>query len=138
MSFSEERGRAIVKERSGGRCEAAIRNVCLGDAASVHHRQKRSHGGTWAPSNLLHVCGDGTIGCHGWIEAHPQRANEGGLWLFAGEDPAETSVYMRWENLKSWYLLDDEGILHWDGTDFQPLTYSWASPFHVKHTRCDA
>lgn len=135
MAFPEARARAIVTARSGGRCEAAVENVCMGQAQSVHHRRKP--GRLWNPSNLLHVCGDGTIGCHGWIEAHPERANEDGLWLFAGEDPAETAAHIRWENLRSWYLLDDEGLLIWQTSDFTPITVSLAAPlsFHVKPTR---
>lgn len=137
MSFPEPLGRHVVKERSGGKCEAAIPNVCMGGAQTVHHRLKRSHGGGWNPSNLLHLCGDGTIGCHGWIEAHPQLANEDGLWLFAGEDPAETAAHMRWENLRSWYLLDDHGVLHWQTSDFEPIVGSWSGTlaFHVKPSR---
>ena len=131
MSFPEPLGREIVKTRSGGRCEAAIENVCMGQAQTVHHRLKRSHGGGWNPSNLLHLCGDGTIGCHGWIEVHPRLANEKGMWLFAGEDPLETACHMRWENLRSWYVLDDQGLLHWDTYDFEPITLSWAAPSNL-------
>ena len=119
--FPEARGRAIVMERSGGVCEVARQGVCLGKATSIHHRQKRSHGGTWNPSNLLHTCGDGTRGCHGWIEAHPKLANEDGLWMMSGEEPAQTSAFMRWENLMSWFLLDDEGLLHWETPHFETV-----------------
>lgn len=126
MSFSEARARAIVAERSGGRCEVMVPNVCLGNAASMHHRRKE--GRLWNPSNILHTCGDGTRGCHGWIEAHPTLANEYGLWLFAGELPAETAVQMRWENLISWFILDDEGVLHFDSTEFNPIPKGAAAP----------
>lgn len=128
MSFPEAKARDIVRERSGGRCEAAVEHVCIGQAQSIHHRKKRSHGGTWAPSNLLHVCGDGTMGCHGWIEAHPKKANYEGLWLFEGEDPLTTSVHMRWMFERSWWYLDDEGLLHWDESDYEPITLSLAAP----------
>jgi hypothetical protein len=33
----------------------------------MHHRRFRSQGGPWTPSNILHLCGDGTRGCHGRI-----------------------------------------------------------------------
>ena len=81
----------------------------------MHHRLKRSHGGTWAPSNILHLCGDGTRGCHGHIEANPQWANQEGLWLMAGDSPPDqASVHMRWECLRSWFVPDDTGMLEWD------------------------
>ena len=118
---SEEQGRRIVRERAGGKCEAAIPGVCTGRHDSTHHRVKRSQGGTWDPSNLLGVCGDGTRGCHGWIEANPSLANAEGLGLLRGDDPREVVVHMRWENARSWWRLDDEGLLYWDGTDFEPL-----------------
>jgi hypothetical protein len=135
MAFPEARARAIVMQRSGGLCEAVVPGVCLGKAASIHHRRKP--GRLWNPSNLLHLCGDGTIGCHGWIEAHPALAHEDGLWLFEGEDPATTSCHMRWENQRSWWFLDDEGIFTWDESDYEPLVYSFGAPamFHVKPIR---
>lgn len=64
---SEKKSRAIVKQRSGGICELRIPEVCLGLAHSMHHRRKRSQGGPWSPSNMIHTCGDGTRGCHGLI-----------------------------------------------------------------------
>lgn len=133
MSFPEAKARDIVAQRSGGRCEVVIPNVCLGVAASVHHRRKE--GRAWNPGNLLHVCGDGTIGCHGWIEAHPAKAMEQGLWLRTGESPADTSAHMRWEDQRSWWFLDDEGLLHWDESDYEPLVYSWASQYAGKDPR---
>lgn len=129
-AFPEARARAIVAERSGGRCEAVIEGVCLGRAHSMHHRRKP--GRLWNPSNLLHLCGDGTRGCHGWIEAHPTKANELGLWLMNGDGmPSEVSVQMRWESLKSWFVLDDEGSLEWDTHDYEALD----APDHAARLR---
>jgi len=102
----------------------AVPGVCQGKAAGVHHRVKRSQGGKWAPSNLLDACGSGTTGCHGWTEHHPEEAHVEGLSLKRGEDPLEHSVHMRWVNERSWWFLDDEGSLHWDESDFEPLVYS--------------
>jgi hypothetical protein len=119
VSFPEAKCREIVATRSGGKCEVAIAGVCRGVAESMHHRRKE--GRLWNPANVLHACGDGVRGCHGWIESHPKDANEKGLWLFAGEAPAETSVHMRWENQMCWFLLDDEGLLHWDSTETEPV-----------------
>lgn len=136
--FPEARGRAIVAERAGGRCEAAIENVCIVRPGSMHHRFKP--GRLWNPSNLLHLCGDGTTGCHGYIEAHPKWANQEGLWLRAGEDPRTSSVHMRWMYERSWWFLDDEGILTHDDSEFEPIQTSLAAPvgamtFYWKSTR---
>ena len=120
--MDEARAREIVAQRSEDRCEIAVPGVCRGIRRSVHHRRKRSQGGDWRPSNLLAACGDGTTGCHGYVEARPRWANEHGLWLFAGDgEPHEVSVFMRWANSRSWYLLDDDGMLLWDGVEFTPL-----------------
>lgn len=119
--ISEKTARAIVSERSYGWCEIAIDNVCTGSLQSIHHRGKRSQGGSWAPSNLLAACGDGTRGCHGWVEANPAKANALGLWLFAGQQPQETPVYMRWNGTRSWWLLDDHGMLVWQHQTFDDV-----------------
>ena len=114
--ISEAEGRRIVRERSGGMCELAIEGVCFGRAGTVHHRAKRSHGGTWAPANLLAACGSGTTGCHGYVEANPVWANEQGLWLMAGDgEPQEVSCHIRWMNMRGWFVLDDLGMLEIDG-----------------------
>lgn len=70
------RGRRLVYARSGGLCEVRIPGVCLGRGMSWHHRKNRSQGGTWAPSNGLHTCGDGTTGCHGALTNTNGRAEE--------------------------------------------------------------
>lgn len=124
--MNEARAYSIVRERAGGRCEAAIDNVCLGEHDTTHHRRKP--GRISVPSNLLAVCGDGTIGCHGWIESHPEWAMEEGLWVSHTEDPATVSAHMRWENLRSWYVLEDDGMLVWDTSEFETITLSLAAP----------
>jgi hypothetical protein len=126
MGMSENHCRDIVAQRSGGQCEAAIDHVCTRTASSMHHRRKA--GRVWAPSNVLHLCGSGTTGCHGWIEAHPEAAHALGLWLWNHEDPATWSVKMRWESMRSWWFLDDEGILHYDESAFEPIVYSLSAP----------
>lgn len=116
----------IVRERSGGRCEAAIENVCLGTHDTTHHRRKvgRIH----TPSNLLAVCGDGTRGCHGWLEAHPNRAMSEGLSVSNYDDPAQISAHMRWENVRSWFVLEEDGTLEWDTCDFEPVALQAGAP----------
>lgn len=92
--------------RSGGLCEARTAGCLAGpdgrlsdrpDRRSVrhsrHHRQPRGMGGTAGEqvhdlANLLLVCGDGTTGCHGWIEQHRTFSYRQGLLVPAGEDPA--------------------------------------------------
>lgn len=112
--MNEQECRRIVAARSGGICEVNVPERCRGRAESMHHRLKRSHGGNWVPSNVLHVCGSGTTGCHGHIEANPRWANTHGYWLMAGDgDPREVPVYLRWMSLMDWFLLDDTGCLEW-------------------------
>lgn len=97
-------------------------NVCLGRRYSVHHRAKRGQGGGWSPANLLAACGSGTTGCHGYVEANPTWSRDHGLWLFTGDGaPSGVSCYMRWHDTKSWWVLDDEGMLEWDGGPFDPV-----------------
>jgi len=97
---NEAAARDIVRERAGGRCEVRIPEVCQGYHDNTHHRLKA--GRIWAPSNLLAVCGSGTTGCHGWIEAHPAHGD--------GE-PAHVPVFLRPVYGPWWYILDDEGLL---------------------------
>ena len=114
---SEQAGRAIVYARSQGRCE-----VCGNySAQSYHHRMKQ--GRPWNPANGLHVCGDGTRGCHGWIEAHPNHARALNLWLPRGADstlwPAWLHPTMWW---RGWWLPDDDGCWTWDAGRSQSET----------------
>lgn len=107
--WSEANGRAVVYARSGGLCE-----VCRRPAASVHHRVKRGQGGTWNPANLLHLCGDGTMWCHGWIEGHPQHALALGLWLLNGTDPLTRPAYLHpWMWWRGWWFLHEDGCVEW-------------------------
>jgi hypothetical protein len=107
-AITEARGRAVVYARSAGLCE------CCGSrrAESWSHRVAKARGGLWAPSDGLHLCGDGVRLCHGWLEAHPTWAGEGG-WHIRRDPraPAEVPVYLRpalaWPG---WYLIDDEGL----------------------------
>lgn len=69
----------------------------------------------WVPSNILDVCGDGTRGCHGWIEANPERAQERGLWLVGAESPQFTPLIISWRGIMDWYYLTDTGGLKWPG-----------------------
>lgn len=68
--------------------------------------QNRSQGGTWAPSNGLHLCGSGTTGCHGWITDHPLLAVQHGLAVRSWQTPADVPVRLAAHGL---VLLDDKG-----------------------------
>lgn len=125
VDAGEAAARDIVKVRADGNCEMAIPNVCTGKHESIHHRRKRRYVDTrWQPSNLIAACGDGTRGCHGYVESHPAWAMTQGLWLKEGEDPHLISVHMRWGHQRSWWLLYDEGLLEWDESDFEDIVYA--------------
>lgn len=80
--------KAVFHDRDQGRCFRCGRGLHWGDRGlgwSAHHRAPRGAGGSrvaWVSSaaNCLIVCGTGTTGCHGWIEAHRAEALEHG-WL---------------------------------------------------------
>jgi hypothetical protein len=105
MKADEKHGRDIVKTRSGGSCEANIFGICRGPGESVHHRKNRSQGGTWDPSNLLHTCGDGVRGCHGWITERPALSRANG-WAVRGAMVPE-QVMIRYRGRPAW--LTDAG-----------------------------
>lgn len=111
--------RGVVWTRAGGRCE-----VCAGPVTgligfSLHHRHPRRMGGSRrpelnTPANLLLVCGSGTTGCHGRIEANRERAYEDGHLIPAGLIPADVPVMLADPNHPShWPRLV---WLHDDGT----------------------
>jgi hypothetical protein len=109
VKFTERQGRAAVYERSGGVCEfCGVRR-----ASSYHHRLKRSHGGTWAPSNGLHLCGDGTTGCHGQVEGTPDWAKDHGLWVPSWGDPESQPV---WRHGFGWQFPTADGWISADET----------------------
>lgn len=64
---------------------------------SFHHRQPRGAGGSSreginSPANLLLVCGTGTTGCHGEIEANRTAAYAAGWLVKHPQDPAAVPV----------------------------------------------
>ena len=73
-----------VRARSRGVCEMCV------DApgTNFHHRLRRSQGGQDSDENLLHLCGSGTTGCHGYIHANPSWSYLHGALLKRGQDPA--------------------------------------------------
>lgn len=109
--------RRKVAERAGYSCEAC--GLILYAAGiqtwtsphSFHHRRPRGMGGssdpaTNSPANLLLLCGTGTTGCHGLIEARRSWALEAGYLVPQGQDPAAVPVVVA-PNLL--VLLDHDG-----------------------------
>lgn len=77
-------GRSTMFCEAGHTCGAKYLSGERGYAWSVHHRRSRGMGGSKAPAinlpaNLLVVCGSGTTGCHGFLEANPLWAFDNGL-----------------------------------------------------------
>ena len=54
------------KHKQGGVCALN----CGGTPVSLHHVLPRSQGGDDIEANLVFLCGSGTTGCHGKIEAN--------------------------------------------------------------------
>lgn len=101
--------RTLVKQRSHGMCEAQIREACLGRAGNFHHRQPAGMGGTTrvdSPALLLHLCGSGTTGCHGWIERNRARAKLAG-WLVSQFENDVAAVPVLWRLRR--VVLDEKG-----------------------------
>lgn len=69
------KARLEVMARSGGRCEAAIPDVCQGWGSEAHHVLRRSQGGQDTAANLRWVCSR----CHRHVHAHVAEAVELGL-----------------------------------------------------------
>ena len=100
--MNERTTREAVRIRSGEICEICHRQR----ATNMHHRKRA--GRVWTPSNVLHLCGSGTSGCHGMVTDTNGRAAEfkaNGWIVPSWEDPFETPVRM-WNGM---YYLDDEG-----------------------------
>ncbi|QSM04673.1 hypothetical protein PROPHIGD54-2_73 [Mycobacterium phage prophiGD54-2] len=87
--MTERQCRIEVLRRSGGLCE----RCGIGGGLSMHHRKKRSQGGPWSLDNIVHVCGHGTVGCHGWIEHNPNAAHSEGYHVRPWEEPASIPIY---------------------------------------------
>jgi len=103
----------LVRERDDHRCARCGRSASFGYLPlTTQHRVARGMGGTKdpavnLPSNLLTLCGDGTRGCHGWVEANPAEAKDHGWSVRRGQPPAEVPVWT-W---RGWVLLDNSGGL---------------------------
>jgi hypothetical protein len=87
IRWNERTTREAVAGRSGGYCE-----YCGHRATNMHHRVNRSQGGGWSPVNILHLCGSGTTGCHGFFTHQPELAYEMGVSVHRADDPAAIPV----------------------------------------------
>lgn len=81
------------------RCGRGLDRSRRGYQWSIHHRQPRGMGGSSDPalgeaSNGLAVCGHGTAGCHGRIEANRPEAIAAGYIVPNGELPADVPVVL--------------------------------------------
>jgi hypothetical protein len=82
--MNETKCRAVVKARSEGRCE-----MCGQPGVQMHHRQNRSQGGRWEPSNILHLC----VECHGFVTTEPTISQRMGWTVRRISDPALILVW---------------------------------------------
>jgi 5-methylcytosine-specific restriction endonuclease McrA len=68
---ARERAEAVVRDRAKGRCQIAIKGVCLGIGQHGHEVKSRAQGGSEIdPDNMLWACNP----CNGWAHAHPIEA----------------------------------------------------------------
>lgn len=105
---SEKTGRALVAARSAGVCEVCAR----ARATNVHHRKGRRIYDPWRPSNLLHLCGSGTTGCHGEITEHKLPVYRDGYMIrrHMSHEPHQIPAYLWRDELgPSWCWLHDDG-----------------------------
>lgn len=105
----------LVTDRAAGACEICGKQLLdptYGWAAphSFHHRRPRGMGGTTrtdanTPANLLLLCGTGTTGCHGLIEANRADALATGALLPQTVDPTTVPVSLA----TGWAYLTEDG-----------------------------
>jgi len=106
--------KALVIERSGGRCERCGRYLggpALFVTYSLHHRLPRGMGGSSSllinsPANIALLCGSGTSGCHGEVEAQRTKSYASGWLVRRGDDPAQTPILLYDQR---WYVLTASG-----------------------------
>lgn len=110
------RAEQLILQRDGGNCVRCGRHVVYmerGIAWSIHHRRPRGSGGTsvaWvsAAANGIVLCGSGTTGCHGWVEARRTESIEDGFLISANGQAKADEVPIKHTRL-GLVLLDDEG-----------------------------
>lgn len=98
--------RDLVYARDGMACTLCGSTYPL----TLQHRRARGMGGTLrpetnSPAALVVLCGSGTTGCHGLIEAQPDLARARGYRVGQYVDPADVPIL--WHG--SWRFLTAEG-----------------------------
>lgn len=109
MSAFTPKTRRLVIERDGGMCQWCGELV-RSDDYSLQHRRARGMGGSKdpvssSPSNAVLMCGSGTTGCHGFVEANPVVAEGRGFRVRQGADPRHVPLWS-WRG-EWWFLLPD-------------------------------
>lgn len=79
--------RLKILKRDGYQCARCGKPV-IDVLRSIHHRKRRSQGGKSTPDNLVLVCGDGVLGCHGHVHRNPEQSYDLGWLVREGDDPA--------------------------------------------------
>jgi len=116
MGQYERRARELVYERSNRICE-----ICSAARAhSAHHRLRVSQGGLWAATNLIHLCGHGTSGCHGMVHSGPRLGQLSGWLVKRGGYPATIPVYLTGPDGARYVWLGEDGSLR-DAVTTSPL-----------------
>lgn len=110
------KARKLLTRRSGGRCEICGRRP----ATNAQHRKNRSQGGSWDLSNLIHVCGSGTTGCHGDIHARPETSYANGWSVRQALKPSAIPAWLMGDYGRVYMWLHDDGTKsEVDMPDFQ-------------------
>lgn len=91
-----------LMDRADYRCELEHPEACLGLnhrpwILTRHHRKSRRHPHTNTMANVRILCGDGTTGCHGYIESHPAESYQRG-WLVHSWDHPESITFESWRD----------------------------------------
>ena len=99
-----------VLARANYKCERCGTDF-LGIPISVHHRRPRMMGGSkdstlHLPANLIVLCGTGTSGCHGWVEANRNEARRLGLLIQKVESAEEIPFQ---DKSQVWWRIDNNG-----------------------------
>lgn len=63
------KARDVALLRAGHKCEVQVKG-CHQKAYHVHHKLRRSQGGTNDPDNLMALCSN----CHQWVHEHPEQS----------------------------------------------------------------
>lgn len=102
----------LLLSRSNGHCERCGRFLMdpddvellgRGDWWTVQHRRPAGMGGTKSPAfnlpeNVVLLCGNGTMGCHGWVEINRAVARDVEGWLvWQSQDPKLVPVLLHGE-----------------------------------------